>query len=55
MEVAGDVPLRVALASAWILEFPTLHVLPREEVAARGYTLAASAGPEAAMPDNKWL
>ena len=55
VEVAGDVPLRVALASAWILEFPTLHVLPREEVAARGYTLAASAGPEAAMPDNKWL
>ena len=55
LELPGDVPLRQALSQIWLLEFPTLHSLPRAELEARGYVLATSAGPEAAMPDNKWL
>ena len=55
VELPGEVPLRQALSQIWLLEFPTLHILPRAELGPRGYVLATSAGPEAAMPDNKWL
>jgi hypothetical protein len=55
LELPGEAALRQALAAMWLLEFPTLHVLPKAEMAARGYVLATGAGPEAAMPTNKWL
>ena len=53
VKLDADAPLSAALAGCWLVEFPTVVVLPGSDAAA--YKIAATPAPEAAMPDNKWL
>ena len=45
--------LRAQLAGAWLLEHPTVHVVP--PALAASYPLAAGKGPEAPPEGNVWL
>lgn len=53
LSTADGACLKAQLAGKWVVEYPTIHVATPQQALA--FPLAASATPDTAPPENRWL